>query len=175
MSSKNKLNFFCKTLDKPIDLCYYGIWMRTLRLHFDGSISNPNPGGNAAWGFYITDNMEVVAEGTGPLAGNPLISNNYAELFALHKGLEKVKEIVSQSEEKYQLMVFGDSQLVINIMTKKWGIDPEKLYYPAYLMARDSCVYIRKKNILVSFDWIPREYNTKADELSRWQQYELVH
>jgi ribonuclease HI len=144
-----------------------------LALNFDGSISKPNPGGFAAWGAHLSDNGEVVWEGSGPIGRGPDMSNNYAEFFALAKGLEKVNEIISSNpEDKYSLLVRGDSDLVIHIMNKEWRPNDSKLYFPAYELAAKEFKAIRSKGVAVNFDWIPRENNTKADELSRWQQWQ---
>jgi ribonuclease HI len=146
--------------------------MKLLTLHFDGSISKPNPGGFSAWGAHLSENSEVIWEGSGPIGEGPTMSNNYAEFFALAKGLEKVNEIIlANPTERYNVLVRGDSDLVIHIMNKQWRPNDAKLYYPAYELAAKEFKAIRGKGVAVNFDWIPRENNTKADELSRWQQW----
>ena len=145
--------------------------MRTLLLNFDGSISRPNPGGTCAYGFTVSENKEIIAQGSELIGTGMQYSNNYAEFFGLYKGLEKVTDILKSSVDKYQVFVLGDSQLVINIMNKKFRTSEEKLYYPAYLKADELTRSIRKSGILVTFDWIPREMNEKADELSKYQNF----
>lgn len=146
--------------------------MKTLTLNFDGSISKPNPGGLAAFGWYLSEDGQEISTGSGPIGIGPLMSNNYAEFYALYRGLQKINEIIeSNSSEKHQIIVRGDSDLVIHIMNKQWRPNSEKLYYPAYELAFQELRKIRDRKIAVNFDWIPREKNTHADELSRWQQY----
>jgi len=130
-------------------------------LHFDGSCGPKNPGPHAGYGYTSTKDGVSFAKDSGELK-DATFSNNYAEFHALYKGLEHIGPILTQSD---RLFIRGDSQLVINVMSKRWRAK-DGIYYPAYLNAAKELTRIRSKNIFVSIDWVPREMNTQADALS---------
>ena len=136
-------------------------------LNFDGSCGPRNPGGKAAYGYVILKDGFPLHEGSGKLNGGPLYSNNYAEFYGLFKGLEYLKDIIEFSDK---LFIRGDSQLTINVMRKRWRPKTDALYYEAYVLASQTLTRIRSQHIPVSLDWVPREYNRKADELSKYDR-----
>lgn len=135
--------------------------MSSYNLYFDGSCGPTNPGPFAGYGVVIKKDGMPFYTASGPLTGQ-LFSNNYAEFYALYKGLEYLAPLMSTSDK---LFIRGDSQLVINIMNKKWR-GKAGIYYPAYKKALEVLTSIRNKQSYVSIDWVPREYNTEADKLS---------
>lgn len=130
-------------------------------IHFDGSCGPKNPGDSAGWGYTITKDGIEYDELSGELKGETF-TNNYAEFFALYVGLLRIKPWIKNTD---RLFIRGDSKLVINMMRKKWKAK-SGIYYPAYLKAMEQLTAIRRENIPVSLDWVPREMNTKADSLS---------
>lgn len=141
--------------------------MANFTLHFDGSCW-PNPGGCAAYGAVLEregQNEALCAE-AGVLETSPRMSNNVAEFHALNIGL--IRFIEHGVTEGDTLQVFGDSDLVVKMMTGKYRPKADKLYYPYYLEAAASSRAIRAltgKN--PTYRWIPREQNTRCDDLSK--------
>lgn len=133
-------------------------------LHFDGSCGPKNPGGTAAYGFSLRCGDKRLAAEHGVIGSGPAMSNNVAEFTALFKGLEAFH---TQSHTPAFLQVRGDSQIVINIMSKKWKAHSDKMYYQAYLETEAITRAIRRTNVHITFDWIPREQNTECDDLSK--------
>jgi ribonuclease HI len=137
--------------------------MAKYTIHFDGSCW-VNPGGKAAFGYTIDkEGVEtsavagIVGEGTG-------MSNNVAEFYALLAALWELKPSL-QKEDRIE--VFGDSMLVINVMNGKWSPKGDKLYYDTFLLV-DAEVWLAKlAGVEFSFSWIPREGNTRCDDLSK--------
>ena len=83
-------------------------------------------------------------------------SNNVAEYHGLLRGLEAARDFGATEVE-----VFMDSKLVVEQMSGRWKIkhpDMKKLA----LEARDLAQGFQS----VSYNWVPREKNKKADELS---------
>lgn len=83
-------------------------------------------------------------------------SNNVAEYYGLIRGLEACQQVGAT-----QVDVFMDSKLVVEQMTGRWKIkhpDMQKLAREA----RDLASGFAK----VTYTWVPRAKNTKADELS---------
>ena len=138
-------------------------------LHFDGSCW-PNPGGVAAYGFLLKLNLTgVIDSGHGVIGSGPLMSNNLAEFYALTMGLIYFYD---HCEPTKLLTVYGDSALVVNMMTRVMRTgeikgDPDKLYYPAYKSSVESLDKILKAGISVDFTWVPREQNQECDDLSK--------
>lgn len=144
--------------------------MEIYTLHFDGSCW-PNPGGTAALGFVLTDPSgkdivsshevigQVIGQGTG-------MTNNFAEFFALARGLKAVSDFPVQKETRL-LKVYGDSNLVIQIMAGAYRSRRDRAYYTAYDTAEKISRKLRTSGWQITYDWIPRELNTKCDYLSK--------
>lgn len=131
-------------------------------LHFDGSCW-PNPGGTAAYGYKLQTPTGTLRD-HGVIGTGPNMSNNVSEYFALCKGLESFLEI---NKASYCILrIYGDSQLVINQMNKKWKIK-EGLYKEYADKAVGLKITARKRGAIVSFDWIPRDKNEDCDILSK--------
>lgn len=118
-------------------------------IYFDGS-------GLGSGGYVINvDGREISA---GFDFGN--VTNNQAEYYALICALKRLLCTVDPSET--DVVVFGDSQLVVNQVSGKWRIKEKHLYAPAK-EARD----LLKKFRSSVLQWKPRSGNKKADKLSR--------
>ena len=143
--------------------------MKIAALNFDGACEPKNPGGvaTAGWillgpdGEEIHSGSDVICEGLGA-------TNNVAEYNALIKSLTWVErnigELTSRGIE--HLSVAGDSMLVVNQVLDKWRCN--KLHLEKL---RDHCRSLldslRNKGLTVKLEWVPRNMNELADELSR--------
>lgn len=136
--------------------------MSDYTIHFDGSCGPTNPGPYGGYGVVIKRDGVMCYSESGPLVAE-VLSNNYAEFYALYKGLEWADLVLTQSDK---LFVRGDSQLVINVMSRKFRSKESGIYYPAYLKAVHVLTSIRDRDIPVTFNWVPREMNKEADKLS---------
>ena len=137
--------------------------MANIKLSFDGSCGPINPGGTAGYGYVIYVDSKEFARKSAEIGTGPSFSNNYAEFFAVYKGLERIAEFAKPLD---YINVIGDSQLVIQILKKRWRAK-SGLYYPAYVLASSELQKLRQKDVAVVFDWVPREENTLADQLSK--------
>lgn len=84
------------------------------------------------------------------------MTNNFAEYFCLVRAL---KYLHLHRDEK--IKVFSDSTLLVNQMKGKWRVK-KGAYLEEYLKARELADSFAK----LEFEWIPREKNTEADELT---------
>lgn len=135
--------------------------MERYTLHFDGACEPYNPGGNMGFGWHLVNsNTRFTAEGADAVPAHPGNTNNIAEYRALINGLQWVAENIGTN---IVLAVYGDSQLVIRQMRLEWQINDGKPYSP---FARQALA-LRIKFPNISFEWLPRELNTKADALSK--------
>ena len=149
----------------------YDECMANYRLFFDGSCSPRNPGGTAGYGYALMKEGQEgpVRTGDGVIGTGEGMTNNLAEFYALDKGLSAFI-FVHETSQLHNLSVFGDSNLVIQVMSGHWHPKADKVYFPAYEYAAANLRLIRKRGHRVTFDWIPRKQNTMCDDLSKAHQ-----
>ena len=137
--------------------------MRHVKTFFDGSCEPVNPGGKAGWGFAVlVDDLFVYGIG-GIVWEGAGMTNNIAEYHALIECLD----YLSRDHSDDYIEVFGDSNLVVNMVNGTWGRKNPHKKAPHLLPL---CLKARK--LLASFDniilqWIPREENQLADWYSK--------
>lgn len=131
-------------------------------LHFDGACEPINPGGVATGGWIIRDDGDMLLAQSRMFKRGAGATNNYAEWCALGCGLRALlehKELILSEH----LLIHGDSMLVINQLNRKWKCNKEHLQ-----KLRDRCDELLKQiGLIWTAEWIPRECNEEADELSR--------
>ena len=124
-----------------------------VKMYCDGG-SRGNPG--------VAGSGSVVYDASGETLGEIAYvvgkksSNNVAEYYGLIRGLEACREVGATVVD-----VFMDSKLVVEQMTGRWKVkhpDMQKLAREA----RDLASSFEK----VTYTWVPRAKNKKADELS---------
>lgn len=141
--------------------------MVKLRCYFDGACEPKNPGGTIGWGWHLCNGEEEIcmsAEGSGHLPAAPENTNNVAEYLA-------VKHLISfliESGEALDadVVIHGDSQLVVKQMNGQYKIGAGA-YVKVAEEVRERLAILKGMAAKVTFRWIPREENGKADELSK--------
>ncbi len=111
-----------------------------------GSKGNPGP---ASWGFHAEDGTEESHSGVDA-------TNNEAEYFGLIAALQWAK-----ANNKTSIWIKSDSMLLVQQMKGKYQVKAGNLK-PLYATAKFLC----KSVGAVTFEWIPREQNTKANKLA---------
>lgn len=123
-------------------------------LWFDGGC-HPNPGVGCYGWVLIVSEMHYSGNGIVP----PPATNNQVEYAALKAGLLSAAGIRVTLEE---LVVRGDSQLVVNQMAGLW-----QCRKPHLKALRDECRALAASlGVPVRYLWVPRADNQKADELA---------
>ena len=117
-----------------------------------GSRGNPGPAGSGAV-LIDHDSGSILAE-IALFIG--VATNNVAEYRAVLAAVVLANEIVPDAE----LLVRMDSKLVVEQMSGRWKIKNEGMQE----LSAQMTTAIGSRNI--SFEWIPREQNTKADALA---------
>lgn len=134
-------------------------------LHFDGGI-HPNPGGVPRFGFHLdSEDGDPIAHGSGRVADCEECerTNNSAELFALLFALRAA--LAAEFETPDEILVRGDSKLVIQAASGRWQLKaPHLRRLTALILAEVDA--IRRHGVRVSFKWVPRKKNAKADALA---------
>lgn len=119
--------------------------------YFDGA-SRGNPG-EAGAGAYLADDAENIVWETARYLGKK--TNNEAEYNAVIFLLAAARE-----RGVKKLTVRGDSRLVICQLSRQWKINLPHLRELA------SRAWLLAEGMDVSWEWIPREKNKRADRLS---------
>lgn len=154
----------------------------SLVIFFDGSCGPTNPGGNIGAGvvFYHATNFGFLKKETKSMYDSikkihtisekhkfgennfNYTTNNIAEHYALYLGLKHALTL-----DYKKISVFGDSKMVINQMAGIFSIDRTKPY-GKYATDNMNLKYeLLEKDRKLFFNWIPRELNSIADELSK--------
>ncbi len=130
-----------------------------VRVHFDGACQPPTGPGIAAFGFTIQGpdvDIEECGLATRPFSEHS--TNNVAEYVGAIRALEWLRA----HGYRGPVVLRGDSQLVIRQMTGEYEVRTEHL--KAY---HDRLEQLAREFAAVTWEWIPREQNQRADELSK--------
>ncbi len=128
---------------------------------FDGCVEPINPGGHGAWGLLTYVDGKPFWSRSGYCGHGAEMTNNVAE----YQGLLAAFHDLGEIEPGGEVIIRGDSKLVINQMSGRWKAK-RGLYKPFYTQAKKSLSALQKK-FKIRFEWIPREENEAADELSK--------
>jgi ribonuclease HI len=128
-------------------------------LNTDGG-SRGNPGVAGAGAVLADESGHILHEGSKPLGTMP---NNEAEYHGLLLGLDLAKKALGKDKIKnYEIEVRMDSELAVKQLTGEYQVKEErlqKLFMQIWNMRVETF-----KNI--TFKHIPREQNSRADELA---------
>ena len=122
-----------------------------------------------AWGWWIDARPHKLhaIEGSGTIPAKPTNTNNISEYYALGSALKALSELVeSGPADCYPgIIIRGDSRLVIEQVNLKWQV---KAAHLALLHAKCRMMLADLQKLAPwAAEWIPREQNGVADELSR--------
>lgn len=120
---------------------------------FTDGRAEPNPG-LGTYGYVIYEGGKRTHSGHG-VAGEG-VTNNFAEYFCLKRALERLAD--RRDEE---VVVRSDSKLLVNQMKGEWRFK-RGAYARVYLEARELAAGFKR----IRFEWVPRERNAEADELT---------
>ncbi|MDG6915633.1 MAG: ribonuclease HI family protein [Nitrososphaerota archaeon] len=120
---------------------------------FTDGRAEPNPG-VGTFGYVVYEGGRRVHSSHG-LAGEG-VTNNYAEYYCLVKALQYLSP--RRDEE---IKVFSDSALLVNQMKGAWRFKGGP-YGAKYREAKELAVRFTR----LAFEWVPRERNSEADELT---------
>jgi len=128
-------------------------------VHFDGACQPPRGGGVATYGFTVVgEALDHEESGLAVPPWSPSASNNVAEYVAAINALVWLRG----KGFRGTVLLLGDSQLVVRQMQGEYEVRSERLRPYHEHLAKLSAEFTE-----VRFDWIPRESNQRADELSK--------
>lgn len=133
-----------------------------ITIYFDGLCRPRNPGGVATYGYVIYRDTEKIKTGYGVVGSGAEMTNNVAE----YSALKHAAEWVCRNTTTDEIVIKGDSQLVIHQMNGTWQVKSET--------SRKFVPDIKRilKGRKARFVWIPRKKNAEADLLSNSAYYE---
>lgn len=126
---------------------------------FDGCCEPKNPGGYAAAGVLVKVNGVTVWQKGKFIISGPEASNNVAEYY----GCAMVLKYITKEELKGDIIIRGDSQLVIKQLLGEWKVKGG-LYLKYWQRTKELLEPIKDR---VKFEWIKREENDVCDGLSK--------
>lgn len=133
-------------------------------LQFDGAArGNPGPAG---WGYWASYNGRQVLADCGRLPTSA--TNNEAEYEAALSGLRALSDYLETEDAPGDIVVRGDSLLVVNQLNGIWACRATNLQ-GRYASARETLRRLRTgagSGRRVSIEHVPREQNTRADTLA---------
>jgi ribonuclease HI len=134
------------------------IWPGAAVVHFDGAFQAIRGHRYAAYGFTVDGAFEYEECGLAVPPDSDRATNNVAEYAGAIAALEWLRR------QKFEgvVVLHGDSQLVVRQMEGEYEVRSDRLRpYHEHLQA------LRPIFSETRFVWIPREENTRADELSK--------
>lgn len=136
--------------------------MRSIYATFDGACEPYNPGGHMGQGGVITIDGEHFCDLMDAQPAEPGNTNNVSEYKALAMVLAKLVEMNVNGDDD-EVIIAGDSQLVVRQMTGRYRVNADKAYFPHYM----KCMELASNLGEVHLQWINRDRNKAADALSR--------
>ena len=139
--------------------------MKVIEAFFDGCCGPTNPGGYAGWGIVVKMDGRVLHRGSAYVGHGPLMSNNVSEA----RGAIAAMRWVMAAHLTGKFILKGDSLIVIRKLSRgRLACSGHGLYWPHMCEALGLVPLIdRQFENRVAFNWIPREENAEADELSQ--------
>lgn len=128
---------------------------------YDGACEPTNPGGTASYGVIVKKDGVVLFEESKIVGSGPRMSNNVAEYSGAISGMEW---LLANGFSRSRILVRGDNKMSVLQMAGFWKVRTwDGLYVPYWRRALD----LVKKFRHIKFQWIPREQNGEADEISK--------
>jgi len=137
-----------------------------IEIYFDGACEPINPGGTASYGWLIKKDRKIIAKDAKILGAGKGMTNNIAE----YAGLIAAIKTIPNLKIKDKIRICGDSDLVCNMISKKWGWKKKK-WSPHKRFPHLKVLLDEALNLLENYDyevkWLSREQNQEADALSK--------
>lgn len=134
--------------------------------YFDGCCEPKNPGGNMGIGATFRCEGQEIFKHSSFVKQASNNTNNIAEYMAFEQLLDwlEANKICDR-----KIHICGDSKLVICQMLGQWKMNGG-YYIPYARRCKEKLAQLREKNKLsFTLQWVPREQNHYADELSKAQ------
>jgi ribonuclease HI len=129
----------------------------SFRAYFDGAVQPHNPGGHGGYGLIVHNGQRVVHSEAVYVGRWPSLSNNCTEYAGAIAALRYcLREGITEG------VIYGDADMIIRQLNGQWRVK-QGAYVPYYREAYALRVQVPN----VHLEWIPRERNGDADDLSK--------
>lgn len=129
-------------------------------VYTDGACEPKNPGGHGVGGWVIKTRHDfLISKGAIDLGCGPEMTNNISEYGAVYGALQA---LLDEGAGGQSVTIMTDSKLVVEQLNDNWKCNHDHLR-----AWRDKIWNLVEHFGEVSFQWIPREENEEADEMSR--------
>lgn len=140
-----------------------------IEIYFDGACEPINPGGTASYGWLVKRDNEILKKEGKIIGSGQGMTNNVAEYTGLMRALEALPKL---GIKKGKIKIYGDSNLVCNHVSKKWGWNKQKTNWvphkdKPHLKELLDKVLTLLENYNYNIEWISQARNKEADYLSR--------
>lgn len=130
--------------------------------HFDGSCEPVNPGGSMGMGIHFQVNDNPIRKYGHKVPPAPDNTNNVAE----YKALEwLLNTLILEQINDADIHIKGDSKLVVMQMKGTWKI--KSGHYRTFALRCKMLLHDLSIGNRIKIDWVPREQNQLADEMSK--------
>jgi len=126
---------------------------------WDGCCEPVNPKGHSAYGVHVEKDGKVVLQDSCYVGVGKGMSNNVGEYSGF---LHILQFLYNKKWHRQKIRGYGDSMMIVNQMFGTWKMRGG-LYIPYAVKAKK----LLKKFSNIHCSWIPRDENSKADELSK--------
>lgn len=142
--------------------------MNILAIYCDGLCEPRNPGGYACWAWLAkSPEGKTIRTFYGCLGSGAGMSNNLAEYEAVLQALRYTLDRAAMLAERgLSVRLHADSQLVIRQISGEYRVNAPHLIERC-AEARKLAKQIEEAGVPIAFQWIQRELNDEADQLSR--------
>jgi ribonuclease HI len=141
---------------------------QSITIYCDGLVEPINPGGYACWAWIAYGPKgSVLNQNMGCLGHGPGMTNNLSEYRAVIEALQHAEsKIELLTERGLSLTIRSDSKLVIEQLSGRWRVGSPNLI-PLHAAALTIIESFQQLGVPVALEWIPREQNMTADNLTR--------
>ena len=136
--------------------------MRRIEGWFDGACEPFNPGGHTSYGALVKVDSVTTWREARYLGDGPRMSSNVGEYSGAIACMRQLLRVVESFAAPSVVIMRGDSMLVIKQLDGHWRVKGG-LYLPYYREA----VGLRARLHNMRLEWVPRNLNEEADELSK--------
>lgn len=139
--------------------------MNIYKLFFDGAC-NPNPSGEASFGYQLLLNNEQISFGYGIIGHGQYMNDLLAEYTGLLEGLHSFLKFIDPTA-KSVLNVYGDSQFVIKQLNSHIPFRLFDSLQREQIVTLMALRNIKDMGVEVNIEWVSREQNQVADRLAK--------
>lgn len=138
--------------------------MTRIEIYFDGACKNVKDSVNEMYGCGVSVhiNSQISKEHSISKGFKEGGTSNIAEWEACLLAFQKAEQLFHEIDDLVDIKIFSDSEVI----TKQFNGEYQTRE-PRFLKYRNECILISRRIKYGYINWIPREHNKEADQLSK--------